>query len=171
MKSGFLNRVVTVLTIISAVLGLVGCDKGNSGPVPGTTPIDQLIASGKAPVETGALVRGISPVMPTFTMTVKNVSDMPVSLINGTVIFFDGDGKALPDTVQEAGYTDLSPVEPGATVELQIMSANEQAVSGKYILGEVIYEKSNPQFKEYGALPMKWENPNHDAAVESEKAR
>jgi hypothetical protein len=109
--------------------------------------------------------------MPTFTMSVANVSDMPVSLINGTVIFFDEQGKALADTIQDAGYTDLSPIAPGAKIELQIMSSNEKAVSGKYLLKDIIYEKTNPQFKEYGALPMKWKNPGYEAALKAEKAR
>ncbi|HQW30221.1 MAG TPA: hypothetical protein PK529_13595 [Verrucomicrobiales bacterium] len=109
--------------------------------------------------------------MPTFTMEVTNVSDMPVSLINGTVIFFDGGGKVLQNTIQEAGYTDITPIAPGSSIELQIMSSDDKAVTGKYILKEVAYEKTNPKFKEYGALTMKWENPGHDDALNTEKSR
>lgn len=148
-----------------------GCGEKADEPVVGTTPIDQLIQAGKPPVETGRLSRGMSPVMPTFTMTVSNVSDMPVSLINGTVVFFDENGKALPDTVQDAGYSDLSPIAPGAQIELQIMSSNDKAVSGQFFLKDALYEKTNPKFKEYGALPMKWKNPNYDAELKAAKAK
>lgn len=166
-----MKRTLGILIVISAVVGLAACNKESNGPVAGTTPIDQLIQAGKPPVETGALSRGISPVMPTFTMSVTNVSDMPVSLINGTVIFFDENGKPLPDTIQDAGYTDLSPIAPGAKIDLQIMTSNEKAVSGKYLLKDAIYEKTNPKFKEYGALSMKWRNPGYEEALKAEKAR
>jgi len=149
--------------------GLASCEKADPGPVPGTTPIDELIQSGRSPVETGSMVRGISPIMPVFKMSVKNVSDVPISLINGTVLFFDGEGKVLADTVQEAGYTDLSPIEPGGSIELQIMTGDERAVTGQYILKEAIYEKTNPKFPEYGGISMKWENAGHDAAVAAAK--
>jgi hypothetical protein len=151
-----------ILIVMIALAGLTGCNKESGGPVVGTTPIDQLIQAGKPPVETGPMSRGISPIAPTFTMSVTNVSDMPVSLINGTVIFFDENGKALADTIQDAGYTDISPIAPGAKIELQIMSSNDKAA---------IYEKTNPKFKEYGALSMKWKNPGYEAALKAEKAR
>ena len=171
MRIESVKRTIGIPVAILSVLILAACDKGSEGPVAGTTPIDELIESGKSPVETGSLSRGISPIAPTFTMGVTNVSDMPVSLINGTVVFFDEAGKVLSDTVQEAGYTDITPIAPGSTIELQIMSSNEKAVSGKYILKEVTYEKMNPKFKEYGALTLKWENPGHDAALSAEKSR
>jgi hypothetical protein len=162
---------ILILIAIFAAGGLTACKKGGDEPVAGTTPIDQLIQAGKSPVETGSMSRGMSPIMPTFTMAVTNVSDMPIKLINGTVIFFDENGKALADTIQEAGYTDISPIDPGAKIELQIMTPNEKAVKGKYILKIVVYEKTNPKFKEYGALPMKWTNKDHDATLEAEKAK
>lgn len=160
-----------LIAVWAAVTFIAACNKEADRPAVATTPIDQLIQAGKPPVETGALSRGISPVMPTFTMSVTNVSDMPVSLINGTVVFFDEQGKALADTIQDAGYTDLSPIAPGAKIELQIMSSNEKAVSGKYLLKDIIYEKTNPQFKEYGALPMKWKNAGYEEALKAEKAK
>ena len=160
-----------ILIVMIALAGLTGCNKESGGPVVGTTPIDQLIQAGKPPVETGPMSRGISPIAPTFTMSVTNVSDMPVSLINGTVIFFDENGKALADTIQDAGYTDISPIAPGAKIELQIMSSNDKAVTGRYLLKDAIYEKTNPKFKEYGALSMKWKNPGYEAALKAEKAR
>lgn len=165
------NASRSLIVVWAAVACIAACNKEADGPVAGTTPIDQLIQAGKPPVETGALSRGISPVMPTFTMSVTNVSDMPVSLINGTVVFFDEKGKALADTIQDAGYTDLSPIAPGAKIELQIMSSNDKAVSGKYLLKDIVYEKTNPKFKEYGALPMKWKNAGYDAALKAEKAK
>jgi hypothetical protein len=171
MKTDSLITRAGAFILVLTAVSLAACSKSGDEAAAGTTPMDQLIQNGKPPIETGTLNRGISPVMPTFTMAVTNVSDMPVSLINGTVIFFDEKGKALADTIQDAGYTDLTPIAPGAKIELQIMSGNDKAVSGKYLLKDLVYEKTNPKFKEYGALPMKWKNPGYDAALKAEKAR
>jgi hypothetical protein len=51
------------------------------------------------------------------------------------------------------------------------MTPNEKAVSGKWIVKDVIYEKPNPMGKDYGTLPYKWTNPGHDTALEAEKAK
>jgi hypothetical protein len=171
MKNESMRKIVGVVLLVATAVVLTACGKSGDGSVAGTTPIDQLIQAGKPPVETGKMTRGISPVMPTFTMSVTNVSDVPVSLINGTVVFFDENGKALADTVQDAGYTDISPIAPGDQIELQIMTPNEKAITGKYILKEAVYEKTNPKFKEYGALSMKWKNPGYDADLAAEKAK
>jgi hypothetical protein len=146
------------------------CKKeGEKAAASNTIPIAELIQAGKSPVEVGNLSRGISPVAPTFTVTVANISDAPVQAVNGTVVFFDEGGKCLPDTVAESGYTDLSPIKPGDKVQLQIMTQNDKAVSGKWIIKEVVYEKPNPLGKQYGTLPFKWTNPNFEAELAAEK--
>jgi hypothetical protein len=136
-----------------------------------TTPIDQLIQAGKAPVEVSGLSRGISPLAPTFSLSVTNVSNCPVSLLNGTVIFFDKDGAVLPDTKAETGYGDLSPIEPGAKVDLSIITQNESAVTGQWIIKEVVYEKPNPMGESWTALRMKWTNPKFEVELAEAEAR
>jgi hypothetical protein len=142
--------------------GLSACGQGEKKAPANTTPIDQLIQAGKAPVEIGGLTRGISPVAPTFTVSVTNVSDCPVSLLNGVVFFYNESGAYIPDSKREMGYTDVSPIAPGARIELQTMTQNERAVAGKWIVQQVIYKKTT-KFKEYGELPFKWTNKNFDA--------
>ncbi|MCX6567194.1 MAG: hypothetical protein NTW38_12380 [Candidatus Aminicenantes bacterium] len=158
-----------VIGIALVIGGTAACKKGAEKPPAGTTPIDQLIQAGKAPVGIGSLIKGISPVAPTFSVLVVNVSDAPVKLINGTVVFFDENGKPLPEAVQEAGYTDLSPIPPGDKIELFIIASDDRAVTGKWIIKDVIYEKPNPVDKLYGNLPFKWTNPNYEAELAAEK--
>jgi len=79
------------------------------------------------------------------------------------VLFFDADGVFLPDTKAESGYSDISPIKPGETIELSIMAPTDKAASGKWIISEVVYEKQDPKFKEYGGLAYKWENPKFEA--------
>jgi hypothetical protein len=162
----------TALVILALALVLAAgpaCKKGG-GKTPGT-PIEELIAAGKPPVVAGNMIKGMSPIAPTFTMSLSNVSSSDISAVGGTVIFFDADGKALLDTVADAGYAEVTGIPPGETIELQIMTPNEKAVSGKWILKDALYEKPNPMGKEYGTLPYKWSNPGHDDALEAEKAK
>lgn len=142
----FASAIGIVLILGSVAACTSGSEEAATADAPKTATIAvaQLIEAGKPPVEIGNLIRGISPVMPTFSVSVANVSDAPVKLIKGTVVFFDEDGKCLPDTIAESGYTDLSPIAPGATITLQMMVQNEKASSGKWILKEVIYEQPNP---------------------------
>lgn len=158
-----------LLGILLALGGLVACKKTDEKPPANTTPVDQLIQAGKSPITIGALVKGISPVAPTFRVTVENVSDAPIKLINGSVVFFEENGKALADAIQEAGYTDLSPIPAGGKIELSLIAADEKAVSGKWIIKDVIYEKPNPVDKLYGNLSYKWTNPNFEAELAAEK--
>jgi hypothetical protein len=149
------------------------CSPGGEGEEAAakTTPIDQLIREGKAPVEVGNLIRGISPVAPTFSLSVTNISDRPVSLVNGTVLFYDQDGKALPDSKAESGYSDLIPIPPGGKIGLSIMTENENAVSGKWIIKEVLYDVKNPLGESFPDLPKRWTNPNFDADLAAAEKR
>jgi len=168
-----MNKKLLVL-LLGAVLafgGAAACKKSPEKPPAGTTPVDQLIAAGRAPVEVGNLYRGMNPVIPTFNVVVTNVSDAPVTLINGKIVFFDENGKALPEAVQEAGYTDISPIPPGGKIELSIAGSDDKAITGTWIIRDVLYEKPNPVDPSYGNLPHKWTNPKFEAELEAEKAK
>lgn len=164
-----LRKTAYVALALALVLAALPACKGEKKPV--GTPIEELISAGKPPVVAGNMVKGMSPIAPTFTMSLNNVSSSAISAVGGTVIFFDAEGKALLDTVNDAGYAEVSAIEPGATVELQIMTPNEKAVSGKWIIKDALYEKTNPMGKEYGTLSYKWSNPGYAAELEAEKAK
>lgn len=164
-----LRKTVTVALALVLVLAAFPACKGEKKPA--GTPIEELINAGKPPVVAGNMVKGMSPIAPTFTMSLTNASSSAISAVGGTVIFFDAEGKALLDTVTDAGYAEVSAIEPGATVELQIMTPNEKAVSGKWIIKDALYEKTNPMGKEYGTLSYKWSNPGYAAELEAEKAK
>jgi hypothetical protein len=155
---------IVLLGLVLIGGGLAACSKAEKKPTAGTTPIDQLIQEGKSPVVVGNLFRGISPVAATFTVSVANVSDCPVSMLNGVILFFDQAGAYIPDSKHDMGYSDISPIAPGAKIELQTMTPNDKAVGGQWIIKEVVYEKET-KFKEYGKLPMKWTNKNFDAEL------
>jgi len=111
--------------------------------------------------------RGISPVAPTFTVSLMNVSDCPIQSVSGTVVYFDKDGKYLPEAKADSGYAELTAIEPGEKIELSTMSKDENTVSGQWIIKEVIYLKPIPVKNVSGDLPHKWINPNYDAELEA----
>ncbi len=160
----------TLIGLLFAALVLAGlfvaCGKGGDGgaKASSTTPIADLIKAGKPPVVVGNLFRGISPVAPTFTVSVTNVSDCPVSMLNGVVLFFGENQAFLADSKKDMGYGELSPIKPGEKIELSTMTQDEKAISGKWIIKEVVYEKPSP-LKNMGSIMMKWTNPNFDAEV------
>lgn len=160
---------LAILAIIVILAAGPGCKKGG-GKVPGT-PVEDLVAAGQPLVVAGPMVKGISPIAPTFTMSMTNASSSPIAAVGGTVIFFDAEGKALQDTIADAGYAEVAPIPPGGKVEMRIMTPNEKAVSGKWIIKDALYEKQNPMGKEYGTLPYKWSNPGYGEALQAEKAK
>jgi hypothetical protein len=162
----------TGMMIMFAVFFLVSvtatCRKtGESESAQGTTPIDDLIKAGKGPIEVGPLFRGISPIAPTFTLTLKNISDRPVKTVSGTVLYFDENDKLVPEAKAELNYGDLTEIKPGESIKLSTMTENEKAVKGKWIIKQVIYLKTNPVDKIYGDLPYKWTNPNFEAELKA----
>jgi hypothetical protein len=161
---------IALIGLVLLLGGLTACDKGGKKAPANTTPIDQLIQAGKPPVEIGHLTRGISPVAPTFTVAVTNVSDRPVSLLSGVVLFYDEAGAYIPDSKTEMGYSDVSPIAAGARIELQTMTRNEKAVAGKWIIKQVIYSKPAP-VKGLGELDFKWTNKDFDAEVAAAEAK
>jgi hypothetical protein len=165
-------RLKTGMVIIFAVIFLVSvtaaCKKtGESESVKGTTPIDDLIKAGKAPIEIGSMFRGISPIAPTFTLTLKNISDRPVKAVSGTVLYFDENDKLIPESKAELNYGELTEITPGDSIKLSTMTENEKAVKGKWIIKQVIYMKTNPLDKKYGDLAYKWTNPNYEAELKA----
>jgi hypothetical protein len=68
------------------------------------------------------------------------------------------------------GYGELSPIKPGEKIQLSTMTQNEKAVSGKWIIKEVVYEKPSP-LKNMGSIMMKWTNPSFDAEVAAAEAK
>ena len=164
-------KIRTLIGLLFAGLILAGmfaaCGKGgdSGAKAAATTPIADLIKAGKPPVVVSNLFRGISPIAPTFTVSVTNVSDSPVSMVNGVVLFFGENEAFLADSKKDMGYGELSPIKPGEKIELSTMTDNEKAISGKWIIKEVVYEKPSPLGKNMGSIMMKWTNPGFEAEV------
>ncbi len=152
--------------LAAAVLLVSGCDEKKKLPAD-VQPMEQLKASGKSPLELTSSTRSIAPLpgAAAFTATVKNVSDRRVTMFKGTMVVFDGDGKALALESSDSGWSDLSGIEPGEAVQLQVMVPSEDAARLKLVFREVMYDAPNPLGKDMPALTMAWKNAKADAEV------
>ncbi len=156
-----------VLVLVFLALALVCCQRQGEEKPAGTLPVREVLAAGRSPVE----IRSIVPMLvslaaPTFKVTVKNVTDAPLTSIVWTAVAFDENGNPIPEGEVEGGYADsLNPIAAGETSELSFMIQVEKTASVKLVLKEVICKAPNPMGKKYGDLPYKWTNPYYAAEL------
>ena len=152
------------LSIVCAAL-VAGCGDGaKEGPK--GTPIAELIAAGKAPVEIGGLSRSMGPV-PSFRCRIRNLSDRAIDAVGWTALFRDREGKPMGSPT-DGGYADgLSPIEPGAEIQGMFGAPDDAATSAVLVLKQVIYRMPNPLGAKFGTLAAKWTNPRHATEVEA----
>ncbi len=168
-----------ILIVILAAVGWTACRKNENNRIAGTTPIEQLIQAGKSPIEAGPMSRKMNRDATEFVMTLTNVSDTPVKEFDGTIILYDENGKALADTIMRSSYNvapggnnKLPPINPGAKFDVIYSATNEKAVSGMFIIREVLYKKKvDPKFKDSIEMWLKWTNKDYDAILKAEKAK
>lgn len=161
---------LSVLHLVLAALVASGCGDGGAPGGSEGTPIDELIAAGKAPVEVTGLSRSMGPI-PTFRGSIQNLSASNIDMISWTAVFLDRDGKPVGEPVP-GGYAEaLQPVEPGERIEGMFLAPAEEAVSVRVIVKDVVYRKPNPANEMLGELRMKWQNPGHDAEVAAAQGR
>ena len=154
-----------------AVLGLTACPEKESKPV-GVTPIKELTAAGKAPIQFVSAMRRMVDVPgagPVFDATFKNISDQPVSAFMAKIVLLDEAGKPCATPESEGGYSDISPIKAGETVKLSLMVPDPATVSIKVVMKDLLYEVPNPLGKDMGTLSMKWKNANFEAELAKAK--
>jgi hypothetical protein len=158
-----------VFVLVFMFLALVACQRPGEEKPAGALPIKQVLAAGQSPVVVGSAVPMlVSPVAPTFKVTVKNVTDAPLDSILWTAVVFDENGNPLPEAEVEGGYADpLNPIAAGEASQLSFMIQDEKAASVKLVLKEVIYKAPNPLGKKFGDLPYKWTNPFYEAELKT----
>lgn len=169
-----MRSTATIVILVSALLiagAASSCGGKGGGSAAGTTPIADLIRAGKPPVVAGSMVRGLSPVGASFMMSLTNVCDCPISAVLGTAVFFDRDGRLLPESKSDLGYAELTTIKPGEKIELATTIRDGNAAAGKWIVKQVVYMKANPALKNLGEIPFKWTNANFDAELAAASAK
>jgi hypothetical protein len=160
-----------VLVLVILLTALYSCQRQAEEKPAGTLSVREVLAAGRSPVQMGSVVPMlVSLAAPTLKVTVKNVTDAPLTSIVWTAVAFDENRNPIPEGEVEGGYADsLNPIAAGETSELSFMIQVEKAASVKLVLKEVIYKAPNPMGKKYADLPYKWTNPYY--AAELKKAR
>lgn len=166
------NALVLVTVLVLGMPFTQSCGKIENAPPAGTTPIKQLIAEHKAPVEVMSFGVDSNLVVRRFRVALKNVCDKPVKMVLWTQLFFDAGGKLLSDVKRDGGFTEVSAVAPGETYE-GVMLVPEKAATGRIVVKSVTYEslppgaEDNPTMQMY-KINFVWKNPDHDAAVRAQ---
>ena len=151
--------------LVSIGLLAGGCGDGGKEGMKGT-PIAELIAAGRAPVEIAGLSRSIGPV-PSFRCRIRNLSDRGVDAVGWTAVFLDGEKRVVGASV-EGGYADaLSPIGPGEEIDGMLGAPDDQAVTARLVVKQVVYRTPNPLGEKYGTLAAKWTNPKYAAELEA----
>lgn len=160
----------SILALLIACAPFVqSCGAPDDAPPPGTTPIRQLIAEKRSPVEVVSFSPDPNPVVRRFKVVLKNVSDKPVKMVRWTQLFFAADGALLDSGKRDGGFAELSGIAPGESYE-SVMIVAESAASGRIVLKSVTYEslppgaENDPSMKLY-KIDFQWKNPDHDATV------
>ena len=125
-------------------------------------PMAQLIQQGRSPVEISGLQRSIGP-MPSFSMTLANLSDRKVDSVRWTVLLFKSDGKLLADGQAEGGYGEFPGIAPGASVQGLFAAGSDKAATARLVVREVVYTDKVMDME----IAKKWTNPKHDAEVKT----
>lgn len=166
-------RALRLTCLFAVAVGLAACGSKTTGPPPGTTPMQDLIKAGKAPLEVVAFTPMLNPMMPQFKLVLKNVSDKDVKAVKWTALFLDKDGKLLPDGKQDGGYAELGGIAAGETLE-GVSSAVGSCASGRLVIQSVVYETLPPGAEKNEAMShmrisMVWKNPTYEAEVAAAK--
>lgn len=165
-----MRRQLGFLALLIACAPFVqSCGGTSDAPPPGTTPIRQLIAEKRSPVEVVSFSPDPNPVVRRFKLVLKNISDKPVKMVRWTQLFFAADGALVDSGRTDGGFAELSGIAPGETYE-GVMIVADSAAKGRIVLRSVTYEslppgaEDNPSMRLY-KINFQWKNPDHDATV------
>ncbi|MBI4859969.1 MAG: hypothetical protein HY815_06860 [Candidatus Riflebacteria bacterium] len=160
---------ILVLMLVAAVW-MTGCGSGEEESLPpGCTPLKELVASGRSPIQVSSARVWPNPLMKQFKVSLMNVCDKRIKTVEWTTLLYDEAGKLLPDGQRPGIFNELIGVKPGESWE-GVMVVGDATVTGKIVLKSVVYEsaprgaegkKALSQFK----MMFRWKNPKHDADV------
>jgi hypothetical protein len=152
------RTLIQVLTCACLLVSVTSC--GSKEKVPDGLSMDQLIQAGRSPVEIKGVQRSIGPV-PSFRMTLANLSDRKVDSVLWTVLLFKADGKPLEGGRAEGGYAEFPGIAPGGSVDGMVSAGSDEAATARLFVREVVYTEKALDME----ISKKWTNPKHDAEV------
>jgi hypothetical protein len=131
--------------------------------------LEQLEAARRPPMELSAVaVQGHQP-LPTYRATVRNASDRPVRRVIATVVYLDGNGRALPGENQDVAFGSLlKAIDPGVTIETMFLSRVDSASEVRLVVKVITFLE-----KGTGTDPVsrEWKNLRYAADLAKAEGR
>ncbi len=150
------TTLIRTLTCAALVVSASACRP----KAPAGVPMAQLLQAGTCPVEVSGVSRSIGPV-PTFQLTLRNLSDRKVDSVRWTVMAFKGDGTLVPGSKGEGGYAEYPGIAPDSSVHGMIQAGSDDAVTARLVVRDIVYTDKVMDME----IAKKWTNKNHDAEV------
>lgn len=163
-----MKRLLATLIVIVLAFALVSCGGEEKAPEAKGDP--NWKDSDKSPIsilDTKVVTSLSSARMVEVTM--ENISNVPVSMIDWTIVLYDDSQKVLEEFESAYEFDVSMMLEPGKTETSQALISNESARKAKVIIKSVTYQEMNPVDEKYGMLPYVWENPNFAKELEEAK--
>lgn len=166
MKTLFKRMLLSVIAG-SLLLCISGCSLFEKKPE-GVIPMEEIIEQDKSPVEiiSASAIMGVGNMAvganPTLTITLKNISDKPITIITWAIININSEGKLCAVPTEESGYADIYAIESGETVELEAFSSDPETSQVKIVIKDVTYTSEMSGYE----LNMLWENSHYSSDVE-----
>jgi hypothetical protein len=107
--------------------------------------------------------------LPTYKATVRNASDRPVRRVIATVVYLDGNGRAIPGENQDVAFgSPLKAIDPGVTLETAFLSRVDNAPGVRLVVRIVTFLE-----KGTGTEPVarEWKNPRYDVELSKAEGR
>ena len=152
MRSTLIRTLACAVLVVSA-----GACRPKAPP---GTPMAQLLQAGTCPVEVSGVSRSMGPV-PTFRLTLRNLSDRKVDSVRWTVMAFKVDGTLVAGSKGEGGYAEYPGIAPDSSVNGMIQAGSDDAATARFVIRDIVYTDKVMDME----IAKKWTNPNHDAAV------
>jgi uncharacterized protein YcfL len=163
-----MKRFFAVMIVFAMAIALVSCGAQENSPEVKTDP--NWKDSGKPPISIldAKIVTSLSSTR-MVELTMENITNVPVSMVDWTIVLYNDNGKVLEDFESSYEFDVSMMLKPGKTETSQAIISNELASKAKVVIKSVTYQEMNPVDEKYGMLPYVWENSNFDKELEEAK--
>jgi len=155
----------TLIRTLTCTILIVSASACRPKAPPGI-PIAQLLQAGTCPVEVSGVSRSIGPV-PSFQLTLRNLSDRKVDSVRWTVLVFKSDGTLMADGKGEGGYGEFPGIAPDSSVRGMFQAGSDEAATARLVIRDIVYTDKVMDME----IAKKWTNKNHDAEVSKALAK
>ncbi len=159
-----MKRFLAAVIVLTMAFALVSC--GGEEKVPEAKGDPTWKESGKPPIsiKEAKVVTSLASVR-TVEVTMENISNVPVTMIEWHILLFDDNGKFLEESESGYAFDTSMKLSPGETETAQSIIDNELASKVKVVIKSATYEDSPLESRDL-TVPFVWENSNLQKELE-----